>query len=181
MEQRDGFPRLAIPYGAKPHAEEAKTEQQADGLGLPWVKVGGGVRRELCNWQRTEPQGTPLADLQLSTPKLLEVGSIGKTGVWESTSRPPHFSAGPHDAIKASRIQRAYSFGGFLQLDGFFWQFPHLKIKVVSLAAINRWDPPRQSRRGGWESRVPRPVNFRQQNHLLLESNCCRNSGMVTG
>lgn len=40
MEQRDGFPRLAIPYGAKPHAEEAKTEQQADGLGPPWVKVG---------------------------------------------------------------------------------------------------------------------------------------------
>ena len=49
MEQRDGFPRLAIPYGAKPHAEEAKTEQQADGLGPPGVKVGGGVRRELCN------------------------------------------------------------------------------------------------------------------------------------
>ena len=49
MEQRDGFPRLAIPYGAKSHAEEAKTEQQADGLGPPWVKVGSGVRRELYN------------------------------------------------------------------------------------------------------------------------------------
>lgn len=50
---------------------------------------------------------TPLADLQLSTPKLLEVGSVGKRGVWESTSRL-YFSAGLM-MPKASRIQRAYS------------------------------------------------------------------------
>ena len=167
MEQRDGFPRLAIPYGAKSQAEEAKTEQQADGLGPPWVKVGSGVRRELYNWRRTEPQGTPLAVLQLSTPKLLEAGSIGKTGVWESTSPPPNFSVGPHDATKASRIQRAYSFGGFHQLDG-FWKFPHLKIKIVSSAAINRWDPPRESRRGGWESRVPQLASSAAQSWPTL-------------
>lgn len=44
------------------------TEQQADGLGPPWVKVGGGIGKGMCNNQRMEPQETPVAILNFSVP-----------------------------------------------------------------------------------------------------------------
>lgn len=44
------------------------TKQQADGLGPPWVKVGGGVGKGMCNTQRMEPQEAPVAILNFSVP-----------------------------------------------------------------------------------------------------------------
>lgn len=51
------------------------------------------------------------------------------------------------------------------------------------LAVTKGWNPPRESRRGGQESRVTRPVksSFREKKNLLLSSTVKRYSGMVTG
>lgn len=74
MEQKDCFPVLAISCWEKLHAEEVKnkmgTEQQADGLGPPWVKGGGGIGKGMCNTQRMEPQETPVAVLNFPVPNL---------------------------------------------------------------------------------------------------------------
>lgn len=60
------------------------TEQQADGLGPPWVKVGGGAGKGLYNEQRVGPEGTTLA-MNLSVLKSCKSASASKTGVWDST------------------------------------------------------------------------------------------------
>lgn len=121
-----------------------------------------------------EPQGTPAAILNLSTPdpESCKSASVSKTGM------------GMHSAsiffwrfVNAILQRRNLGLVEHILLKPFvklaqLLAFSQLEIQIVSLAAIKGQNPSKTIRRGRWESRVPMSVlfSFRQKSYFLQSS-----------